>query len=262
LADALPASLHSQFAVVVQDISALIRGEGKAKTVSQATLAGASLVEKLAAAIITVSDDLVRFSPSGLTVLENSLRVGVAAATDKEFVDGLIALTTAIPSSGNFFQDLRTAMAAAGSGSNSKFHLITSPATAQALALASTTDGAVVFPGLTANGGVGPAGIVVNVSDALTDTAILLDASALAANADPVQITTARSATLEMDTDPSMATAGGSPVTSTESNVVSMFQVNGVAIRVERVYGWELLRASAAQSFSGVGWGLVGSPPA
>jgi hypothetical protein len=151
-------------------------------------------------------------------LLENSLRTAVAKSTDAIFVAALIAGTTPIASSGDIFQDLRTAIAAGGSDSASRFHLIVGPLTAVRLALSSTTDGAVVFPAMTVNGGT-LGGLAVHVSDALTDEALLIDASGLAANALPVELNISNQAAIEMDNAPSMTAGAGSPFTPTEATL-------------------------------------------
>ena len=238
-----------------------------AKPLSSVSLNGLTLQERKAATVIAVSDDLLRFN-NAAGLLENSLRTGVAAAVDSIFLTNMLAGTTPIASAGNIFVDLRAAMDATGSGSNSRFHLVVGPAVARHLALASTTVGAAAFSEMTVTGGVLPGGIVVHVSDALTDTGLLVDANALVANADAVRIRISQNASLEMDTAPGQSIATGSPPApagaagSPTPGLISMFQTNSTAILCERIFGFQLLRATAAQSISGVEWGLVGSPAA
>lgn len=264
LADAVQVPLHSVFGVVVSDCSAASVGEGSAKPVTFASTSNARLQEKKAAAMCVVSADLLRFGAGALTLLENSLRTGVAAATNAIFVGAMVGLTTPVSSSGDVFRDLRTLTDAAGSGSNSKFHLVVGPAVARHLALTATTTGAPVFPQMTVTGGTLPGGITVHVSDALDDDALLIDASALAANADAISVSISHAGAVEMDGAPSASISEGSPSapTSAATNMVSLFQTNSVAILVQRIFGFELLRATAAQSLSGITWSLVGSPPA
>ena len=109
---------------------------------------------------------------------------------------------------------------------------------------------------MTVTGGVLPGGIAVHVSNALTNTALLVDANALVANADAVRIRVSPNASLEMTDAPAQATADGSPPApvAATGKVVSMFQTNSTAVLCERIFGFQLLRASAAQSLSGVAW--------
>lgn len=257
LADCVQVPLRSVFGVVVSDASAAAVAEGAAKPLARLSVNSTSLQERKAAANCVVSEDVLRFAAGAQTLLENSMRTGVAAATDAIFIAAMLALTTPLASGGNVFQDLRRATDAAGSGGTSKFHLVVAPAVARHLALASTTTGTVQFPDMTVTGGALPGGIVVHVSDLLVATTVLLiDASALAASADAVSVRISTDTAVEMDSAPSASIA---PVAT---NTVSMFQTNSVVIKVERFFGFSLLRASAVKSLSGVQWCLVGSPPA
>ena len=176
------------------------------------------------------------------------------------FLAALIALNTPIASTGATaaatLHDLRLLLDAATVSSNSKFHLIVPAAICARLAVMTTaTIGGLCFPQLTVNGGV-IGGIVVHASDALTNTVVLVDASRMVAAADPVGIRVSTDAALEMETAPSMtANSEASPPAISAQNVVSMFQTNSVAILVERIYGFSMLRSTAAQSLSGVSWG-------
>jgi HK97 family phage major capsid protein len=269
LADANIVPLHTQFAVTATDVSAAAVGEGLAKPLGALTLGNGTLQERRAAVIVAVSNDILRFNTAA-GLLENSLRTGVSSAVDKIFVDALIAGTSPLTASGtaasDVLFDLRRLMDSTGSGSNSRFHLIVGPGVARRLATMATTAGNTAFQ-MTVNGGT-IAGVSVHVSDTLTTAALLVDANALVASADAVSIRMSQHASLEMSDAPGMAVAQGSPPApappagSPPSGLVSMFQTNSTAILAERVFGFSLLRATAAQSLSGIQWGLVGSPAA
>ena len=273
LADAVQVPLHRQFAVSISDASAAAVGEGSAKKLTSLTLGSHTLQERKAAALVVASDDLLKFGAAGaLALLENSLRTGVAAATNSVFLAAMIAAGTPIGSSGtgpaNVLHDLRLLADAAGSGGNSKFHLVVGAAVARRLALMSAgTTGVQAFPEMTTGGG-SVAGIPTHVDDSLSTAAVLVDASALAASADPVRIRISPSASIEMTDSPTMSIATGSPPApegpagSPPAGVVSMFQVDATAVICERVYGFDLMRTTAAQSLAGIAWGLTGSPPA
>ena len=177
LSDANIVPMHVVFAIITGDATGALAGEGVAKLMSSVTLGTGTLQERRAAVLVSISDDVLKFSTAA-RLLENSLRNGISKAVDKIFVDALIAGTTPIASSGNIFQDLRTAMAAAGSSTTSRWHLIVGPGVARNLALASTTDGAPAFLQMTPSGGT-VSGISVHASDALSTAAVLVDASQL-----------------------------------------------------------------------------------
>ena len=179
LSDANIVPMHVVFAIITGDATGALAGEGAAKLMSSVTLGTGTLQERRAAVLVSISDDVLKFSTAA-GLLENSLRNGISKAVDKIFVDALIAGTTPIASSGNIFQDLRTATAAAGSSATSRWHLIVGPGVARNLALASTTDGAPAFLQMTPSGGT-VSGISVHASDALTDSALLVDAAQLVA---------------------------------------------------------------------------------
>ena len=146
LGNSIQVPLHTQLAVVTADATAAVAGEGLAKRISSISLDGLTLQERKAAAIIAVSDDLLKFS-SATALLENSLRTGVAAAVNSIFLTAMIAGTTPIAATANVFTDLKALTDATGSGSESKFHLVVSPVAARHLSLANATSGLISFPG-------------------------------------------------------------------------------------------------------------------
>ena len=77
LTDAIIAPLTEIFGVVVTDATAGAVAEGAAKPVSSLVVNSGTLQEKKAAGLVVVSADLLRFGRGALTLLENSLRVGI-----------------------------------------------------------------------------------------------------------------------------------------------------------------------------------------
>jgi hypothetical protein len=253
------APLHSQFGVTTIDASPATVSEGAGKKIARGSFVGGTLVERKAAAIVSVSDDLLRFA-AAVALIERSLRDGISKAVDSIFLTALIAGTTPIASTGAtaaaVLHDVRLLLDGTGVSGDSRFHLVVPPAIAAHLAVmaTATATGELAFPQMTPTGGV-VGGIQVHNSDALTNTAVLVDAAQIVAGGEPVGISTSQNASLQMDSVPTQATAAGSPPTPAASVVVSMFQANASAIRCERRFGWSLLRANAVQSLSGVSWG-------
>lgn len=258
LADSNQAPLRSTFAVTVADASAAVVNEGTAKKLTDLSIDRATLDVRKAAVITALSDDVLRFN-SAAGLIEAALRNGLANAVDSIFVTGLIAGTTPTGASGTtaaaVLHDIRVMLDATGVSSNSKFHLLIGPGTAARLSVMTTaTIGGLSFPQMTPTGG-SIAGIQVHPTNAITNTAVLIDASQVVAGADPVAIRISQNASLEMETAPSMsANTGASPPAISAQSTVSMFQTNSSAILVERMFSWTVLRASAVQSLSSVAW--------
>jgi hypothetical protein len=253
LADARQVPLHVRFSVVTSDATAAVAGEGSAKRISSISIGSGAVTARKAAVHVVASEELLRYQ-SAVGLIETSLRAGVSDAVDSIFLLALIAGTTPVAASGTTaaaaLHDIRVLLDAATVSSNSRFHLIVSPATCARLAVMTTvTVDGLAFPSLTVNGGT-IGGIAVHASDALTTQAVLIDASQVVAAADPVGIRVSQAASLQMDSAPTQ-TIAPTPVATA---VVSMFQTNSTAIVCERRFGWSLLRATAAQSLSGVAW--------
>jgi HK97 family phage major capsid protein/HK97 family phage prohead protease len=70
------------------------------------------------------------------------------------------------------------------------------------------------------------------------------------------QVDSSREASLLMDNAPVMSSGGvGSPDAPVGSAMVSMYQTNSVAFRAERLISWAKLRPSAVQGLANVQWG-------
>jgi hypothetical protein len=132
-------------------------------------------------------------------------------------------------------------MALINLGANSKVYLIAPPKWIRVVALTRTSGGAPAFPGLDILGG-SISGIAVLPSDALTDTAILLDASQCAVDVGPILPDKTTQSALQLDDDPS----GG------EQTLTSLWQANLAGLRFERWWGFELLASDAAVKITDV----------
>jgi hypothetical protein len=173
------------------------------------------------------------------------LRNGVALATDAAFVSGLIADTTPTASSNDFLEDVTTILAAIDGSAGSRYFLIAQPVVVKVLAVTASAVGGRAFAELGVTGGV-VGGIVVIASDALQDGQLLMfDATQIAADGGIVRLDASRHATLDL--------AGGA------SPTYSLFQRNASALRAERLFGFKLLRATAAASITGAAY--IGTSP-
>jgi HK97 family phage major capsid protein len=231
--------------------------EGEAKPVSRLSLAADSIERLKASAICVVTDQQAEAAPRlTMSFISRELRRAAATAVDGAFLDGLAADLTPIVSTGPA-EDLAALLAAVSLGADSR--LVLAVAADVAAQMATITDGgAFLHPGMTPLGGTA-AGINVVVSDALdAGTALLIDASGVAVAADPFELDIARHASIAMDTEPTMASASGSPPAPTAASQVSMWQVDASAVRMERWFGYKLIRADAVAAVTGVAYG--GSP--
>jgi hypothetical protein len=133
--------------------------------------------------------------------------------------------------------DLAALLAAVPSGSSSRLFFVIEPSQAKILATLPGVNGA-AFPQMNVNGGsIG--GVTIIVSGQLAaGTAVLFDATAIAAASENVALSASREA---------VVTTVASPASS-----VSLWPQDLVALRAERWFGFSLLRADGVASLSGV----------
>jgi HK97 family phage major capsid protein len=219
--------------------------EGALKPASELVLANEQLEIQKAVAFVVVSSELLKLSPAGQNLILSELRNAAARATDEAFVDALVAASTPIASGGDVLEDIGALLAELNTGAASVVFLILPAVTAKRIITipANTTPpstGVVAFPNMTLTGGT-IAGVQVLVSDAITDQVIAVDAAQLAVDPGTVMLSTADAANIDLG-------AGGSH---------SLWQRNEQGLRAERFFGFQLLRAGASASLSGVSWGAT-----
>jgi hypothetical protein len=182
----------------------------------------------------------------------------VASATDLQFIAGLVAGTSPIPSSGTdadaYQTDMAALMASVSPRANSRLFVIMDANLALTLSLTRGTGGELVFPGLSYRGGELQRDLPVLVSDqCVAGVVILVDATGLAGNSDTVMLDGSAETTLQMDDAPTQ-----SSVTPTATTVVNLFMTNARALRAERWFGFEIVRASAVAALTEVDWFSTG----
>ena len=109
------------------------------------------------------------------------------------------------------------------------------------MALLRSSGGAPAFPDLGILGG-NISGVVVVPSDALTNKAILLDAAQAVVDVGPIIPSKSTQAALQLSDTP----------TDGATSLVSLWQTNSVAIKLERWWGFALLSSSAAVTITGL----------
>ena len=230
--------------------------EVKPAPVSRLTLAGPTLPEMKAQAILVLTREILRAASSAATALVGrELRTSTAAATDRKFLadlaDGVTPITSSGSSAAAVLADLADMLAAVPTGSASKLFLVVDSPTAKGLSVKPTTDGTIAFGNMTFSGGE-IAGLPALVSDSLPasggsptlPTAMLIDASQIAAETDVMTLDVAEHADLQLATNPVEGAA----------NMVSMWQTNCTALRVSRRFGFERLKSSAVAVLDQCDW--------
>ena len=241
-------------------------GEGQVKPVSSAAFSTVTLGYTKVAAIVVLTDELVRFSnPSAESILRMDLAATIAAKLDRDFVDPTAGPgTTTQPASITYNvtpttasgitpdalrADIKTLLQGFASNNLSLAGAVWVMTQQQAIAISlmRTTQGVQEFPGMNFEGGT-LAGIPVVASEAVpatggspTDGAaiiLMLPNQILLADDGQVTLDASREASLQMDTAPdSPATASTVPI--------SMFQQNMVALRAERYINWVKARSTS-----------------
>lgn len=160
-----------------------------------------------------------------------------------ESVDGFDDLVT-ITSSNDVNTDLATIFESFELDANSKIYLIVNPQTCANLAVKKES-GQLVYPNLTPTGGELSAGIRVLATEAVGETnsgganAYVVDAGGLLVNRGELFISLSEDADIQMSTAPTDP-AGSNPV-------VSLFQLDLLALKVLRVFGLENFRTCVAR---------------
>lgn len=228
-------------------------GEAKPKPLSRPALTGSRLASRKVVALVCTTKESMQPSltgEGGLTEqnLLEDLQRAVTAALDEAFIDAANAGVTdvrpasitngapTIASSGDPATDL-AALVSTFQGNLESAAFITDPTTATRLALARDAGGAFLFPDL------GPRGGTLLQIPVLTSRAspidssgaqiALVDASGLVTSAEGLQVDITDQADLLMSDDPE---GGG-------AQLVSLFQTNSVAFKVEIFANWEQQRS-------------------
>lgn len=237
-------------------------GQGAAKKVGKLTLSYGSLGFAKAAGIVVITQELARFSsPSAEMMVRDDMAAEMIYFLDSQFIDpGVAAVANVSPASVlNGASNVRQAAAAWTSAANVETDVkaflaafpaneitlggaywVMTPDTALALSMIRTTGGEnFAYPGINIDGGTW-FGMPVITSNSVPHSvsagsivALVKPSEVFYADDGAIAIDVSTEASLEMDTAPS-----GSSVTPTAAQLVSMFQTNSMAIRVERVVNW------------------------
>jgi len=212
-------------------------GEWQPIPATDMSIAGDFLRERLSYALIALSEDVLKFG-QGFDLVNNGLRRKLKRAIDSFFLNDIIGTTgiASNPGTGDFAHDLETAAMAIHTSDDSKVYALAPPSVVKAAAFARGSGGAPTFPNVGINGG-DARGIKLVPSDSLTNSVVVVDAAQCAAYASgPVTLDYSSEALIEMTDNP----------TSGSSKLISMFSENDRAVRIQRLWAFNLLDSGAA----------------
>lgn len=251
-------------------------GEGKAKPLTSFGYERNLLDIFKVANIAVVTEELLRRStPAAEGLIRDNLADAIAARLDTDFINPAKAAVagvspasitnglTAVVSTGGdadaIRADVRALMATFIAAQNAPTSGVWIMGTLTALGLSMMVNplGQSEFPGITMTGGTFQ-GLPVIVSDYIgAGVVVLANASDIyLADEGGVQVDMSREASLEMADNP----AHNSDTPTGATSLVSMFQTNSVAFRVERFINWQRRRASAVAILTGATWGEPAEP--
>jgi hypothetical protein len=246
------APLRSRGFTVTTGISGSVIPEVSVKPIGQLVLGTQLLEPKKAVATIVVTKELMGQADAA-QLFNNELTKAVVAATDSNFITALIAATAPSVSSGgtlaNIVTDLDVLLAAVVTSATSKLYYVASPSNIKGLVAKSSTAGSPAFPELTITGGPFIGGITAIASDSISSSAALLfDATAIVGNSEGIIPGRSEQGTLQME-----STAPDSPPTAS-TVLLSLWQNDLICLRLERFFGFTIMRSSGVASLSGVNY--------
>ena len=244
-------------------------GEGKAKPVTKFDFNEVNLGWAKLAAICVLSDELIRFSsPSADMLVRDSLAEALVARKDQDFIDPAKAAVagvspasitngvTAVTASGTDEAAVRADVKAIMTKfidaklSLSQGVWVMHPSMALTLAMMTNALGQPAFPGITMTGGVFFGMPVIPSEHVASTTIVLTSASDIYLAEDAVMIDASKEASIEMSDAPT----GDASTPTGATSLVSMWQSNSTAIRVEQYTNWQKRRNAAAQLITGAAY--------
>jgi HK97 family phage prohead protease len=246
--------------------------EGAAKPMTKPTWTRTELTPLTIAGLAAATLQALRFSsPDAEMALRDDLTAAVVEAIDTAFIDPANAGTAgAKPASitngisgtaasvGNdadsIRADAKAAMAVFVAAKNPLTSGVWVMSGSNALGLMTMINalGQPEFPTMSVNGGTFM-GLPVIVSEAAGTTIVLVNAGDIwLADSGGVNVDVSGEASLQMVDNPTGTSTGSDPV---EATLVSMFQTNSVAIRVEKFINWARRRATGVATITAATWG-------
>jgi hypothetical protein len=247
---ALPFMPRVPFRTTVRVVSSGATGamvnEAMTKPVTRLTLSASDMNDQKTLAICAITEELLR--QAGISLFQSEMERAVTRALDTAFITKITTGITPTVSAGGgpiaVLTDFTAGLTSLALDSGSKVFCAVSPDIAKQWAFKTTTSGARMFPELTVNGGV-VGGVTVFPTDGVTGQAVFFDATQIA-NADSgIEVSTAKYATLQLDT------VGDSPP-SASTPYLSLWQMNMVGVKAIRHWAAERTRTGAVAVISNV----------
>lgn len=241
--------LRSRVGAFSEGVVGAVTREGEARPVGRMSLNGDALLPQEATAIIVLSREVVEnSSAASQAFVSRQLRRAVARALDVGFFDRLITSSTpTFASTGDHVTDLKTMLDATNSGEG-RLAWIASPDVGNSIALLNDGRGTASPEGVSEF-----LGLPLAVSPGLGDgTLILIDGDRVVADIESLGVDVARHAALQMDDAPTNNAA-----TPTATPLVSLWQVNAVAIKVSALFGAAAGTDDAIAVLTDVAWPAI-----
>lgn len=200
--------------------------------------------------MLVVSDELLRnISSAGQMALNAALKSAVSDAVDAGFLAAIVG-TTSLPSSGptavDAKADLRAALMAVSTAGSAKLYWLCGANVAKRASTLATTDGADAFVAMSAMGGELANLPAIVSSGILADLLVLIDASGIAADGGPINV----SASIEAD-----VMMNDAPLADSAAVMTSLFQRNLTALRAGAWFAAQPLRDDCVAVIEGIAWG-------
>jgi hypothetical protein len=246
------APLRSRGFSITTGITGTVTPERNIKPISSLVLGQQLLEPRKSAAIIVASKELAGF-PGAEQLFANELTKAVVAATDSFFLAALIAATSPTGSAGatltNITTDFDTLLSAITTGATSRVFYVASPANIKSIMTKANAGGQPAYANLGINGGEIWPGVTAIASDQISSSAALMfDATAIVGNADIIVPDRSDITSLQME-----STTPDSPPTAS-TILVSLWQADLRALKMERWFGFTVMRSSGVASLSGVSY--------
>lgn len=225
-----------------------IVGEGAPVPLTRIALEHGAITQRMAAALLVTTDELARESSAAATnLIIGELRAAISSVVDETFIDEIT--TTATPSFasvGDPRSDTLTLLRAVDTGAMSRLFFIFGTEAAKHASVADLGHESTMTPA-----GGEWFGLPALVSDAIPDSTIMLiDANAFIADSRAITLRASREALVEMSNEPTSETV--TPTAASE--LVSLWQTNGVGLLAQAYFGYEQVRDNAVAEITGVDW--------
>jgi hypothetical protein len=230
------------------------------KPVTAFSSAGAITEPRKAAALVVLSNDLIRYKAVYASALMNAqLSIALANADAIDVVSVLLNGISPIASSNDARVDLGAALAAITLGQGSRPMIFTSPAVLKQLAMIGEREGPPAFPDLVIPNGGSISGMPAMAIDVLAsykslgDVLLIVDAARIGGDAGTPIIKIAVAGGIQMESAPTESPP------ETAASMISLFQEDATAIMLERFYSIVRPFADSVAVISNASYG-TGSP--